>query len=67
MERARSPLFPRVQSKFEGAMYFGLKCIISSWSLFSCVVSGENLRHHDLFKSPGYWKTCFKWEKMEEK
>ena len=68
MERARSALFPRVHSKFEGGDVVWVKVYhFKLVYFFSCVVSGENQRHQDLVKSPGYWKTCFKVEKTAEK
>ena len=49
-----------------------MRCILGSapfqgGPVFSCVVPGENQKHQDLVKALGYWKTCFKLEKMAEK
>ena len=68
MERARSVPFPRVHGKFEGGDVFLVKVHYFKLVHFCpCVDSGENQRHQDLVQSPGYWKTCFKLEKMAEK
>ena len=68
MERARSALFPRVHSKFKTGNVFWVKVHhLELVHFFSCLVSGENRRHQELVQAPGYWKPCFKLEKMAEK
>ena len=68
MERARSALFPRVHSQFEEGEVVWVKVYqFQAGPFFFSVVAAENQTHQDLVKTPGYWKTCFKLEKMAEK
>ena len=45
----------------------GYRAPFQAGPFFSYVVSDENRRTQDLVKTRGYWKTCFKLEKMAEK
>ena len=59
--------FPEFRVSLRGAICFRKSAPFQAGPFFYCMVSGENQRHQDSVKTFGYWKTCFKLEKMAEK